>query len=56
MLCTLVFLKIYKQPRNWKSCQGGGAKPSGILTLEEQKLQVTDSVVGGGNVMGKLTF
>ena len=25
-----------------------GAKPSGTLTLEEQKLQVSDSVVGGG--------
>ena len=48
MLCTLVLPMIYKQPRNWKSGPGGGVKPSGTLTLEEQKLQVSDSVVDGG--------
>ena len=47
MWCKLVLLKIFKQPRNWRSCPGGRAKPSSTLTLEEQKLQGTDSVGKG---------
>ena len=37
MLCNLVLLKIPKQPCKRRLCPVG-AKPSGTLTLEEQKL------------------